>query len=146
MTTYTAPDRSWDLGVPKQDSNDFGITPTGFITGEYPTQFVQDMPVAASQTLAAYTVVGLDGAGRIVPAVSGTTQAIGFLMYPVTSGVGEYPVGRILRSACFNPNFSAIVWPASYDTAAKKMNAFNGAPSPTQFVARPLSHGTPPTM
>ena len=145
MTTYTASDRSWDLGVPKQDANDFGVTPSGFITGEYPTQFVQDIPVAPSQTLAAYTVVGLNGSGQIVPAVLGTTQAIGFLMYPVTSGAGQTPVGRILRSACFNPNFASIVWPATYDTLAKKINAFAGAPSPTQFVARPLSHGTPVT-
>lgn len=145
MTTYTAPDRSWDLGVPKQESNDFGVTATGFITGEYPTQFVQDIPAAASQTLAAYTVVGLNGSGQIIPAVLGTTQAIGILMYPVTSGSGENPVARVLRSACFNPNFASLVWDATYNTLAKKMAAFDGAPSPTQFVARPLSHGTPVT-
>ena len=41
MANLTAPDRSWDIGVPKQESHDFGITPTGLIIGEYPVQFTQ---------------------------------------------------------------------------------------------------------
>lgn len=147
MTTYTGPDRSYNAGVPEQWSDDFAVTPEGLITGEYPAQLVQDLPTAASQTLAAYTVVGLDSNGRVVPAVqadeASPVQAIGILMYPVTSGAGEYPVARVLRSACINPLWANLVWDASYNTNAEKMNAFEGAPSPTQIVTRPLAHYTP---
>lgn len=150
MTTYTGPDRSWDAGVPKQTSDDFAVTPEGFITGPVPAQFVVDMPVALSQTLAAYTVVGQNASGNIVPAVydsvtpANNIQAIGILMYPVTSaGSGPLPAGRVLRAACINPLFSLLVWNAGYSTDALKMNAFEGAPSPTQFVTRPLAHYTP---
>lgn len=145
MPTYTATDRSWDVGVPSQVSHDFGVTPSGLIIGEYPTQFTQDMVTAFSQTLAAYTVVGQNAAGEIIPATA-AEPAIGILLYPVTSGAtGAKPVARVLRSAAINPFHASLVWGASYDTDAKKMNAFEGAPSPTQFVTRPLSHGTPVT-
>ena len=150
MATFTAPDRSWDLGVPSQESNDFGVTPHGLIIGEYPAQFTVDMVTAFSQTLAAYTIVGQNAAGEIIPAVwaadNTAVKAIGILLYPVTSGAtGTKPVARVLRSAAINPFYPSLVWGASYDTPAKKMNAFEGAPSPTQFVTRPLSHGTPVT-
>lgn len=142
MPTYTGPDRTYNAGVPSQQSDDFGVTPEGLITGEYPTQFVQDIPVALSQTLAAYTVVGLNGSGNVVRAVQGTTDPIGILMYPVTTGAsGDLPVGRVLRSACVNPDL--LVWDASFDTEAERMNAFEGAPSPTQIVMRKLAHYTP---
>lgn len=144
MATYTGPDRTFDAGVPAQWSDDFAVTPEGFIVGEYPTQFVQDIPVALSQTLAAYTVVGLDASGNVIPAVLGTTPAIGILMYPVTTGAsGDLPGGRVLRSACINPDFGSLVWDASYVTDADRLNAFEGAPSPTQFVLRKLAHYTP---
>lgn len=149
MTTYTGPDRTFDAGVPAQWSDDFAVTPEGFITGEYPAQMVLDHPVAESQTLAAYTVVGFDASGNLVPALldlvtpANTIKAIGVLMYPVTSGVGENPAGRVLRSACINPLWANLVWDASYDTDAKKMDAFEGAPSPTQIVTRPLASYTP---
>lgn len=145
MTTYVGPDRTWDAGVPKQTSDVFNVTGEGLIVGDYPVQFVEDMPVALNQTLAAYTVVGVDGSGNIVPAVSGgSVRAIGILMYPVTTGAsGALPAGRVLRSGVINPFFTGLIWGASYDTVAKKMNAFAGAPSPTQFITRPLSHDTP---
>lgn len=143
MTTYTGPDRTFDAGIPSQTSDSFAVTPEGFITGEYPAQFVEDLPAAESQTLAEYTVVGLNGDGEIVPAVLGTTEAIGVLMYPVTSGAGENPVARVLRSACINHLWAGLTWDATYDTDAKKKNAFEGASSPTQIVTRTLASYTP---
>lgn len=146
MVTYTAPDRTWDAGVPKQSADDFGVTPEGLIVGDIPAQFVQDKPVGLSQTLKQYTVVGFAGnvpEGDIVPA-SATVKAIGILMYPVTSAAsGAKPVGRVLRAAVINPLFAGLVWDASFNTRDKKMNAFEGAPSPTAFVTRPLAHFTP---
>lgn len=148
MPTITPPDRSYMAGVPEQWEQDFGVTLEGLFTGENPRQFVVDMPVALNQTLAAYTAVGLDASGNVVPALvdtvtpANTIQAIGIIMYPVTTGAsGDLPVGRILRGGCLNPDL--IVWDDSYDTLEKKLEAFNGAPAPTQIVVRPLSAYTP---
>ena len=135
-------DRSYMAGVPEHWEQDFGVTKEGLFTGENPRQFVVDMPVALSQTLAAYTAVGLDASGNIVRAVHSTTPAIGIIMFPVTTGAsGALPVGRILRGGCVNPN--VIVWDASYNTPERRLEAFNGAPTPTQIVVRGLSSFTP---
>lgn len=141
MTSFIAPDRTWDAGVPQQYSDSFLVTPEGLITGETPRQFVVDMTAALNQTIAAYTPVGLDGSGDIIPAVFGTTQAIGILVYPVVAGATNKPVARVLRAGCLNP--AMIAWPASYNTAERRLEAFNGAPSPTQIVVRGLATYTP---
>lgn len=147
MTTYTGPDRTYNAGVPAQWADDFAVTPEGLITGEYPAQFVQDLPTAYSQTLAAYTVVGLNSSGEVVKATWNATPAsaikpIGILMYPVTTGAsGDKSAARVLRSACANPDL--LVWDATFDTAVKKMNAFEGSASPTQIVLRKLAQYTP---
>ena len=134
--------RSYMAGVPEQWEQGFGVTKEGLFTGENPRQFVVDMPVALSQTLAAYTAVGLDASGNIVRAVHPTTPAIGIIMFPVTTGAsGALPVGRILRGGCVNPD--VIVWDASYNTPERRLEAFNGAPTPTQIVVRGLSSFTP---
>lgn len=142
MTTYTMTDRSYGAGVPAQGNDSFVALQEALITGEYPTQFVEDMPVALSQTLVAYQVVGVDGSGNIIPAVLGTTAAIGIMIEPITTpGSGALKAGRVLRSACVNPD--KLVWDATYNTAAKKLNAFKGAPSPTQILVRGLTRVTP---
>lgn len=148
MTTYTMTDRSFGAGVPAQGSDSFVALQEGLITGEYPTQFVEDIPAANNQTLAAYTVVGKDGSGNIVPAVYDATYAssgvrpIGILIEPITTpSSGAVKAARVLRSACLNP--AKLVWDASFDTAAKKQNAFQGAPSPTQIVIRGITRVTP---
>ena len=41
---------------------------------------------------------------------------------------------EVTRWACVNPD--ALSWDASYDTAAKKLYAFEGAPSPTNIIVR----------
>ena len=147
MATYTPIDRSFNAGIPSQGSDTFNVLAEGLITGEYPHQMVQDLPVALNQTLEAYTVVGFDDNGNITTAVNDDedgVQAIGILMYPVTAAAtGALPVGRVLRSACINHLWAGLVWDDSYATAADKANAFEGAPSPTQFITRTLAHGTP---
>lgn len=141
MANFTGPNRAWDAGVPEQWSDNFLVTAEGLITGETPRQFVEDMTAALNQTIAAYTAVGLNAQGDIVPAVNGTTQAIGILVYPVVAGATNKPVARVLRAGCLNP--AMIAWPASYDTDEKKLEAFRGAPTPTQIVVRGLSSYTP---
>ena len=147
MVTYTAPNRTYDAGVPAQFSDDFAVTPEGLITGEYPAQFVEDKPTAYSQTLTAGMVVGLNSDGDVVQATWNATPAsaikpIGILMYGVTTGAsGDKLVARVLRSACVNPD--RLTWHSTFDTNAKKMAAFEGSASPTQIVLRRLAHYTP---
>lgn len=134
-------DRSYMAGVPEQWEQDFGVTKEGLFTGENPRQFVEDIPVALSQTLVAYQAVTLDASDNVIAATEGT-PAIGIIMFPVTTGAsGALPVGRILRGGCLNPD--VVVWHASYTTQKQKLEAFRGAPAPTQIVVRGLSSFTP---
>lgn len=147
MVTYTSPNRTFDAGVPAQWSDDFAVTPEGFITGENPPQIVMDHPTAFSQTLTAGMVVGFNAQGEVVQATWNATPAsaikpVGVLMYSVTTGAsGNKFVARVLRSACLNPD--RLTWHSTFDTDAKRMTAFEGSPSPTEIVLRRLSHGTP---
>lgn len=133
-------DRSWNGGVPSHEKDTFGPIPGGLITGDTPVEVVQDLPVALSQTLVQYQVVGLDGDGHLVPATT-SVKAIGVLLYPVTTEAsGDLPGGRVIRSGCINPDH--LVWDASFNTDALKMNAFEDSPTPTNIILRRSSYDT----
>lgn len=103
--------------------------------GDLPRPFTESYPVAAETTLEQYSVVGLDGSGDLALATEdGTVQAIGVLLYAITTGVGETDNVPIWRAGCFDRN--VLVFDTSYDTDAKKQAAFEGAPSPTQVVLK----------
>lgn len=62
-------------------------------------------------------------------------QAIGVAVAGiVTDGVNAKRIA-IYRSGNFNP--AALVWDASFDTLAKQVAAFRGAPTPTNIIIRP---------
>ena len=84
----------------------------------------------ATATLPIYSVVGVNVTGEIVPAEHGVTNAIGFTASAITDGTAK---AAIFRAGHVNVN--ALDWPASFDTDAKKLTAFEGAPSPTNIVA-----------
>lgn len=137
MANITPPDFAKLAGIPAQSSDQIFRLPEGLITGDYPAKSNEDMTVAASQTIPAYTPVGLDGSGNIVPAVAGTTPAIGFAVHDIVTPAGTpLKAWPIYRTGVFNPDF--LNWPASYTTAELKMEAFRGAPSPTQIIMRPI--------
>lgn len=140
MATITPPHLAKNAGIPRQGSDDIVVTPEALITGDIPAIFNEDMTVAASSTIAAYTVVGLNGGGEIVPAVSGTTQAIGITFYDVVTGASPAEGVPIYRGGVFNP--AMLNWPASYNTDAKKLAAFRNAPAPTQIVLRSIKTAT----
>lgn len=120
------------FGTPgKADSSfeDFGQI--DFLLSDTPTFFTQDGNVAANQALAIYTVVGIDGSGNYVPAVLGTTEAVGITSGEVASSASVTPL-QIIRGGHFNGDF--LVWDATYDDDAKKTAAFEGASSPTQIL------------
>jgi hypothetical protein len=140
MATYTPPHLAKFAGIPRQGTDDIVVTPEALITGDIPAIFNMDMPIAASQTIAAYTVVGLNGSDQIVPAVLGTTAPIGITFIDIATDAGAIKAAPIYRGGVFNP--AMLVWPATYDNDAKKMAAFNGAAAPTQIVIRAIKTGT----
>ena len=143
MATITPPDLAKLAGIPSQGSDTILVTPEGLITGNVPDVLTEDMTVAASQNIPAYTAVGFDGSGNIIKAVLGTTAAIGFAVHDiVTDASGTLKAFPIYRAGCFNPDF--LLWDATYNTAEKKkkLEAFRGAPSPTNIIMRPIKSAT----
>lgn len=84
MTTLTPPNRAWDAGIPSVTDDVITSAEVALITGNEPALLIMDYRVAASQTLLAKTVVGLDANQRLVAAQS-TAEATGTLTF---SGVG----------------------------------------------------------
>lgn len=95
--------------------------------------------VPASFEGALYEVVAL-GANGVEKAVYDATyetlgaRPYGILTAPVVTGVGETTTLDVYRSGHWN--MDALVWPASFDTDAKKKAAFEGSLSPTIFISK----------
>lgn len=103
-------------------------------SGPTPYPVTEDFPVAANTVLAAFSVVGLDGTGKVVLAEQdGAPQAIGITTGPTITGVGATSVA-VFRAGNFNP--AALTWHSSYTTDAYKAAAFRAAPAPTNIVIR----------
>lgn len=139
-----APHTAHLAGVPGQWSDTINPTNEGLICGETPAVVTQDLAVAPSQTIPAYTPVGFNGSNQLIPAVSGTTQAIGIILKDVVTAAGQSPGVPVLRAGCVR--MDVVAWPASYDTDTKKLNAFAGAPTPTNFVVRVARKGSAVTL
>lgn len=108
--------------------------------GDSPEPTTTTVAVPASFTGALYEVVAL-GANGIEKAVysaaadyAGGKRAYGILTAPVVTGVGQTTTLDVYRSGHWN--MDALVWPASFDTDAKKKAAFEGSLSPTIFVSK----------
>lgn len=136
----TLPDNAQTAGIPSQWDDTISAAAGALITGNEPAVLTQDLIVAASQTIPALTPVGFDGSGRLIPAVQGTTQAIGITVVAITTDASTtYRGVPVYRAGCFNPDM--LNWPASYDLDAEKFAAFSGAPTPTNIVIRrPRAH------
>ena len=121
------------IGTPGKAEDAYeAFTQYDLMLSDTPTFFTMDMTLAASQDIALYEVVGVDGSGNIIPAVEGTTAAIGIAAGEISSGVGENPTIQIIRGGHFNGD--VLVWDATYNTDALKEAAFAGADTPTQIV------------
>jgi len=110
------------------------------ITGKPPTAgFTEPVAAAAiaSADLLAFTVVGRNGSGQIVPAVHGSVQAIGITTNLVPEATANAKV-TVFFDGVFNPD--ALVWDASYDTDEKKRLAFEGAGA-NIFLVKPQYQG-----
>lgn len=121
---------------------------TFLLAGDEPELISYPFPVAKSQTIAKWQVVGLDASGNLVPAVHATDdtaiQAIGVATQAITTGTSNTLSSiPVYFSGCFNGN--ALVYGASYDTETLKKNAFRGAPTPTTITVKFRPLGTPGT-
>jgi hypothetical protein len=134
------PDRTQSAGIPVQWEDTITAAEIGLITGNEPALVTQDLIVAANQNIPALTPVGFNGAGALVPAVSGTTAAIGILIVATVTGASPARGAPVYRAGCFNPD--RLNWDASYDTDAKKFAAFAGAPTPTNIIMRRIKTAT----
>lgn len=121
-------------GIASSYTETINANPDPLVTGDNPAVATTDENIAASQDLDALTVVGFDGSGRIIPAVEGTTAAIGVLAYAISTDVSTDLYAEVYRMGVFNPDL--LVWDASYSTDELKRAAFEGAPTPTSIIIR----------
>lgn len=89
-------------------------------------------PMAQNSSFAQFTVVGLDGTGKLTKATTTGVQAIGVIAHAVALGATGTANGQVFYSGCFNQD--ALVWDASFTTDAQKQAAFRGAPTPTTII------------
>lgn len=140
--TITIPNQEGGVGIPSQWSDTIADPLGPLFLSSHPDPLTIDYPVAASQTLGAFTVVGFDASKRLVPAVLGTTAAIGVLAHAITTdATTNYKGAKVYRAGHFN--HKRLVWDATYDTEAKKLMAFEGAPTPTQIRVGTAKSYTP---
>ncbi len=122
-------------GVAAYEASDTYVTAELF-NSAVPLPVTEDFPVGASTTLAAFSVVGVDGSGNLALAKTSATAVVplGVLTCAVTTGVGGSDRVAIYRAGNFNPD--ALVWHADYSTDALKAAAFRGSPTPTNIIIR----------
>lgn len=144
MATINLTNLAQSAGVPSQWEDQILPVPEGLICGETPAVVVTDQTMAANTTIAAYTPVGFDDSGNLVEAVRDSVDPaddvapIGITLKDHATG-GTVEGVPILRAGCLNRDL--INWPASFDTDAEKLAAFEGAPSPTSIVVRKVYLG-----
>lgn len=123
MANIVSPVADSGLGIPSQSSDTIAALPEPLILSMHPATLTQSFAVAASQTLAANTVVGLDANGRLVAATP-TTGIIGVLVDAITTDASTNYKGAIVyTNGHFNK--SRLVWAAAFDTEVKKQTALN---------------------
>lgn len=128
MTNFAMGYQNADVhGIPAFESLDT-YTQTQLLAGSEPalTPAVRIM-LADSLTLAQWTVVGLNAAGKLVKAAWNATLAsgvvpIGVLVHAATSGASNTTIkGEVWLTGVFNADAdSPLVWDATFDTLAKK--------------------------
>lgn len=121
-------------GVAGKWSETINAQEAALVTGDAPAVSWMLLPAAAAQTFVARQVVGLNGSGKLVPAVLGTTAAIGFITYAPTGATTLDQMIGVTRQGVFNPEL--LTFDATYNTVENKRLAFEGAPSPTSIILR----------
>lgn len=98
------------------------------LTARQPGLVGNSVTTVESGTGASFAAATLTGG-----ADQGGVQAIGVLAHAAALGASGTGTGTFWYSGCFN--IDALVWDASFDSDAKKLAAFEGAPTPTTIIA-----------
>lgn len=107
--------------------NDLGsFSDTELFYSHVPLPVTENFPVAANQTIEAFTVVGLSS-GNLVIADGSTVKPIGVLTQKVVTGADAISVA-VWRSGYFRKE--ALVFHSGYNTDALKIAAFRDAAIP----------------
>lgn len=149
MATYTGPNYAAQAGIPAQNSDTIGLTPEGLITGSEPEVVTEDMTIAASQTIPAWTPVGVNGSGDIIPvttpnrspgaAATGalTFSGVGTAADTITIGTTVYT----LRAAPTTVAGEVKIGASAAETATNLAAAINGdAGSGTLYGSLTVPH------
>lgn len=105
-----------------------------FISGDFPPVMAFPMVVEVGATITVGMVLEDNGSGALQPAVFGSgNPVLGVAMSGVTTAAANRSV-LLARTGVFDP--ARLTWDVSFDTDAKKLGAFEAAPSPTQVILR----------
>lgn len=126
-----------DIGAPAFETEDFT---TKEIRAGGDGARTQDLPFAAAlvttAALPAFTVVGLASGVLALAKADKSVQALGITATDIPAGTASGTV-PVIRTGTYRP--SALNFDATYDTTAKKLAAFEDAPTPTQiFMVEPI--------
>lgn len=137
MVDRVIPDNGQLVGIPGQYTETWPDNSNALLTGHEPAVLTTDELLPASINWPALSPVTRNATTGVLSLAVAGTPATGITIVPLVTGAGVTDQkGPVYRAGCFNPD--RIVWPASYDTVAKKQNAFEGAPTPTNIVIRPV--------
>lgn len=135
----TIPSRAQTAGIPRQHDDVIIAADVYLITGNEPAVMTKDELFAPNQNIPALTPVGRNDDDLLVP-ISDSIPAIGITIIDVVTGASAESKGApVYRAGCFNPD--VLNWPETLNTEAERMNAFEGAPTPTNIILRrPKTH------
>ena len=102
----------------------------GLFAGDFPVENVPVAVLSGTAAFAAFTVLGkVTASGKYIPsvetAVDGSENPVAIAVYPVDAS-GSDVVAQAYVAGSFN--MDKLVWDASYDTDAKKLDPFVGGP------------------
>ncbi len=128
--------RFGDEGIPAFGTDSFTNIElySGKPSDDEPTVHPLDAVTVAAAALPAFAVVGMGAGGIALAKYDKSVQALGITVSPIPMGAGGGSQIAIFRDGVFNP--AALTWDASFDTDAKKLAAFDGAPTPTHIVIK----------
>lgn len=133
MTTYQGPNLAPLAGIPSQGSDVINATPEGLITGDLPAVVTEDLIFAYSQNIPAWTPVGFNAAGELVPASAGAgaaARATGALTFSGTGTAADaITIGSVtytLRAAPTTVANEVKIGATAAETAANLIAAING--------------------
>lgn len=118
---------STQVGIPAFETDSYGAAEPLITTSKHITTGVEK--IGANTNLPAHAVVARDASGNLILAVQGAAaKPVGITTVAVATGAGVSTTTEVYKSGGFNPD--ALTWDASFDTADKKVRAFEGSLAP----------------